>query len=243
MSPPASKPKASHPPQANTASARSALFSPAAHLRLWLTAVLALAADLITKEIAFGRLSYLEPYWVVRGLLYYQLSLNRGAVFGLLPGWGWLFVIASLLAGAFIFYLFTHTSARQWGLQMVLGLILAGTLGNLYDRLFCIVDVAAPGTPYELRGQVVAYDEQAELYTIAGYPHQREVLGQSPGPIVRQPVVRDFMKIDAHLGSRPLWKWIFNLADAVLVIGVILLLLLSWRQHRRQVAQAPRTTS
>ena len=222
--------------EANRPRLRSALRSAPAHARLWITAGVALAADLITKHLAFTHLSYNQPHWVIRDLLYYQLSLNRGAVFGLLPGYAIVFVIASVLAGAFVFYLFSHTASKQWAVQIILGLILGGTLGNLYDRLFCIADIAAPDTAYELRGKVVAHDEQADLYTIGGFPDGKELLGQAPGPIVRQPVVRDFIKIDAHFGSRPLWKWIFNLADAALMIGVVLLLLASLRQHRRQPA-------
>jgi lipoprotein signal peptidase len=218
-------------------SAPRAIFSPQAHLQLWLPAALVLAADLITKHVAFERLSYLHPYWVIRGVLYLQLSINRGAVFGLLPGWGIIFVLASLVAAAFVIYLFAFCHPRQWGVHLALGLILGGTFGNLYDRLFCIADIAGAGTPSELRGIAVENNDHPDQYTIVGYPHGREVLGQVLGPITRQPVVRDFIKIDVQIGSRPLWKWIFNIADAALVIGVILLLLLSLR-HRR-----PRTTS
>lgn len=237
--------RANHQPETadsvepNQASARGAIFSRRAHLQLWLPTILVLAADLITKHVAFEQLSYLHPQWVIRGVLYFQLSLNRGAVFGLLPGWGIVFVLASLVAAGFVIYLFACCHARQWGVHLALALILGGTFGNLYDRLFCIADIAGAGTSSELRGIAGEHDEQSDLYTIVGYPYGREVLGQARGPIARQPVVRDFIKIDVQIGKRPLWKWIFNIADAALVIGVILLLLLSLRHHRQRSASSP----
>jgi signal peptidase II len=66
--------------------------------------------------------------------------VNHGALFG----WdAWMgvsangvFAVISLLAAAAIIYWSTQDSlAREWSLCAALGLILAGTLGNLYDRI------------------------------------------------------------------------------------------------------------
>ncbi len=67
-------------------------------------------------------------------------QVNNGALFGLGGDHGELanalFAIISLLAAGAIFYWSTRRSARQdAALSSALGLILAGTLGNLYDRL------------------------------------------------------------------------------------------------------------
>jgi lipoprotein signal peptidase len=67
--------------------------------------------------------------------------VNHGALFGLGDGnqgdlANILFAVISLLAAAAICYWSTRRSARQDpGLSAALGLILAGTLGNLYDRI------------------------------------------------------------------------------------------------------------
>jgi signal peptidase II len=71
-----------------------------------------------------------------------QPSINRGALFG----WGddpktggtanMLFAVVSLLAAAGIIFWSTRKSAARDGMLCTsLGLILAGTLGNLYDRV------------------------------------------------------------------------------------------------------------
>jgi lipoprotein signal peptidase len=67
--------------------------------------------------------------------------VNHGALFGFLREHKSLanvgFAVISLLAAAAILYWSTQrTTARDFALCAALGLILAGTLGNLYDRLF-----------------------------------------------------------------------------------------------------------
>jgi lipoprotein signal peptidase len=66
--------------------------------------------------------------------------VNHGALFGFLRDYeSWAnvgFAVISLLAAAAILYWSTQqTTARDAALCAALGLILAGTLGNLYDRL------------------------------------------------------------------------------------------------------------
>jgi lipoprotein signal peptidase len=64
-----------------------------------------------------------------------QPYLNLGALFGMGHGHNALFSLVSVLAAAAIVYWTTRrATARDWILCASLGLILAGTLGNLYDR-------------------------------------------------------------------------------------------------------------
>jgi lipoprotein signal peptidase len=62
--------------------------------------------------------------------------VNEGALFGLGHGNNSLFTLVSLIAAAGIIYWSARSgAARDPFLTVALGLILAGTLGNLYDRV------------------------------------------------------------------------------------------------------------
>ena len=86
-----------------------------------------------------------------------------------------MFIPVSIAAVGFILFLFWRSSPRAWPLHVALALILAGALGNLYDR--------------------VLYSE-----------------------------VRDMLRL---FPTTNLYPWVFNLADAALVVGVGVMLLMS----------------
>ncbi len=69
-------------------------------------------------------------------LLDFQLVLNSGAVFGIGAHQRWFFIGFSVVAVAVAVWLFGwRTDARQRVLHIGIALILAGALGNLWDRL------------------------------------------------------------------------------------------------------------
>lgn len=72
---------------------------------------------------------------VVPGALHLKLTMNTGAVFGLGSGGRWLFIAVSVVAVGVIGYLFARSPAGAWGMHLSLVLILAGAMGNLYDRI------------------------------------------------------------------------------------------------------------
>jgi lipoprotein signal peptidase len=68
-----------------------------------------------------------------------QPLVNHGALFGLGSEYYWManfvFAVVSIIAAvAIMLWTLRRTTARDWALCAALGLILAGTLGNLYDR-------------------------------------------------------------------------------------------------------------
>lgn len=204
-------------------------------MRLWIVAAVGLTADLWTKDWAFRTLSSMDTRVLIKDLLSFQLSLNPGALFGL--GWGWapLFVGASVLALIFVLYLFANSSASRWSLHLALGMVLAGALGNLYDRTMHQAYVAYyPGQGRHI-GQLIRTSDT--MIWLGDYPTGKHVQAfQKPTnpKSGMQPVVRDFIKIEAKIGRLELWPWIFNIADALLVVGVSILLLNFWfdrRQH------------
>lgn len=109
---------------------------PAALARFLITALAGLALDQWTKILAFEKLSTSDRvgYQFIPGWLHFKVMTNRGAVFGMGEGYLILFVAVSVAAIVFLFYLFAN-SGRQRIYQLVLGMLMAGVLGNLYDRL------------------------------------------------------------------------------------------------------------
>lgn len=195
---------------------------------VWLVVVVlvGLGADLGTKSWAFARIAdqpvtltrsavlgadHLgdllpphQPVVVIPGVLELTLVLNPGAVFGLGAGARWFFIAFTAVAIAFLLWMFARlTRPRDWFAHAAIGLLIAGGLGNLYDRLVfaCVRDFLHP------------------------LPHT-----MIPGT------------------DRPLWPYVSNVADAYLIIGIIGLLVLSWRSpnaHRAdpEQAEAPAPTN
>jgi signal peptidase II len=125
---------------------------PAVIVFLAVTAVL-LAADLATKSMAFDRVAgspvSLErdaeghlppmpahaPIIVIPNILALHLTANEGAVFGLGRGARWLLVGFSVIAVGVVATVFARSGARAIVLHVTLAAVLAGALGNLYDRV------------------------------------------------------------------------------------------------------------
>ena len=103
----------------------------------------ALACDLYTKWWAFHALGYehRSSGWLMtwlwgEGVFEISTTFNHGALWGIGQGYSWLFAALSIAAAAGVLYwLFMRGEARSWWLTISLALIMAGTLGNLYDRL------------------------------------------------------------------------------------------------------------
>jgi signal peptidase II len=223
-----------------------------AHLRLWVTSIAVLAADLWSKDWAFKRLDPAEPYHAVPRILDFHQSLNDGAVFGSLTGMVGLFIVASLLALLFVFSLFMSSDVRQQSLHIGLGLILAGALGNLYDRAFMKADVIELASGERRIGirvdPPVGQADQTSWRWLGRWPDGEDQRAYPRSEIVEernQGVVRDFIKFVPRfpawvpkLAGRDIWPWVFNIADAALVCGVGLLLINFWTDRRRHAREA-----
>ncbi|MDX2146945.1 MAG: signal peptidase II [Planctomycetota bacterium] len=177
--------------------------------------VLGLVIDLATKYWAFGTLAgdpvqvsreavlaargrlgglipYHEPTVVVPYLLELKLVLNPGAVFGMGAGKRWFFVSFTIAAVGFVLWLFsTWTRARDAWLHAAMGLILAGGIGNLYDRLkfACVRDFLHP-----LPGVELPFGWRLPW------------------------------------GGTEIWPYVSNVADAFLLIGIGILIMVTWRR-------------
>lgn len=186
--------------------------TPVRSARAWATLlvsiVVALALDLVTKYLAFARITDQpirftraevielpttqinalipphEPVVVIPHLLELKLVLNPGAVFGLGAGGRWFFAAFTFGAIGFAMWMFARwTKATDRFAHLAIGLIIAGGLGNLYDRLVyaCVRDFLHP------------------LYSLR-FP-----------------------------GGRPVWPYVSNVADAFLLVGIGMLMVFLWR--------------
>ncbi len=109
--------------------------SPKAALVLAGTAVALYAADQVTKSLVVASLAPGESVEVIGDLVRLWYVKNTGAAFSLFPGALWLFLPVTVLALVMIGWFFRSYRARGPWIHVVLGTILAGTLGNLTDRL------------------------------------------------------------------------------------------------------------
>lgn len=218
---------------------RSAITHAPAHIIFWGLAAALLALDLWSKAKVFATLAPDEIKPVLGHLFEFRRSLNDGAVFGSFTGQTGLFVAASFLALGFVVYLFSQSGARHRVMHVALGLILSGAMGNLYDRAFMKADVirvpTSSGQIGSLIGTIVSEPGDTML-RIGDWPDggNVRVYRADEVDVRRQGVVRDFIKFVPKfpkgfpkLGGRDVWPWVFNVADAALVCGVILLLLIT----------------
>jgi signal peptidase II len=194
------------------------IYSVRAWMILLLTSVIGLIADLWSKAYAFAHvapnpvvitrqdvlnsndLGYLirphEPVGVIDRVLEFTLVLNPGAVFGIGAGQRWFFVVFTIIAVVIAVVLFIRwTHAKDWVAHGGFGLIIAGGIGNLYDRL--------------------------QFACVRDFIH--------PLPGVRLP-----FGLKWPGGSNELWPYVSNVADAFLIVGIVMLMFHAWRMPSEQ---------
>jgi signal peptidase II len=104
-------------------------------------------ADLVTKKIAFQTMGMpgmyraieepelLGVYWIWHNVFGVQTSLNQGALFGIGQGQiVWLTLLSFIFLTGILIWII-HSAWKRRLLVLTLGLIVAGIIGNLYDRL------------------------------------------------------------------------------------------------------------
>jgi signal peptidase II len=112
------------------------------HLLFWSIALGGAAFDLATKSAVFSKLGPPEVRHtrsIVPHILDLRTSHNTGALWGFgasIPYSSLIFAGLSVIAVvAILYYLFAAGAASHRVLTIALGLIMAGALGNCYDRL------------------------------------------------------------------------------------------------------------
>jgi signal peptidase II len=117
-----------------TSSTRTRSTSAKTLVLLAAVALLVFALDQGAKYLVLENFkeNYLVP--VLGEFLQFRLVKNPGAAFSLLSGSTWIFAITASIVVVLIVVFARRIHSRGWA--VVFGLLLGGTTGNLYDRLF-----------------------------------------------------------------------------------------------------------
>lgn len=99
------------------------------------TAALIYAADQVTKALVVANLAYGERVPVIGETVQLWHLRNTGAAFSILPGAVWLFIPITIIALGMVVYFHRQFRHRGAWIHVILGAILAGSLGNLTDRV------------------------------------------------------------------------------------------------------------
>ena len=132
-------------------------------------------------------------------LLDLTLVLNPGAVFGIAANQRKFFIaftLAALAAGVGVFA--WYTTRRAWSAHVGIALVMAGGIGNLYDRL--------------------AFGRVRDF--IQALPARRLPNGWTwPGT-----------------NNYEMFPWVFNVADVLLLVGMVMVMMYVRRRRRREQA-------
>lgn len=100
---------------------------------LYGAAALAYGVDRLTKALAERHLAGGPPVEIIPSVFQLRFTTNPGGAFGLFGGLTWLFVVVSVVVVIVVVVASRDLPGRLTA--VALGLLLAGALGNLTDRL------------------------------------------------------------------------------------------------------------
>lgn len=92
------------------------------------------AIDQVAKHLVSTRMSEGQTITLIDHVLYLTYVRNAGAAFSMASGATWVFSVLAAAVAVAIVVVARRISSARWAL--VFGLLLAGVLGNLTDRLF-----------------------------------------------------------------------------------------------------------
>ena len=96
-----------------------------------------LLLDFITKRWALTTLDGGNRLELLGGFVPLTLAFNRGAAFGISLGDDsrWFFIPITILALVLLLVLLTQADRRDWLRLVSISMVVAGAMGNLYDRV------------------------------------------------------------------------------------------------------------
>ncbi len=108
-----------------------------------------LILDFFTKRWALDALAGVNRPAILGGLVPLRLAYNKGAAFGISLGSDsrWFFIPITILALTLLLVLLKQAGQRDWLRMCSISMVVAGALGNLYDRVrwdLGVVDFIGP---------------------------------------------------------------------------------------------------
>jgi signal peptidase II len=114
---------------------------------LALVSAIVLALDIVSKVVVVATREGDPPLKLLGGAVYFYVVRNSGAAFSIGTGMTWVFSVVMIVVAVAVGVFATRVRSIGWAIG--LGMVLAGALGNLVDRIF-----RAPG-PFQ--GRVVDF--------------------------------------------------------------------------------------
>ena len=106
------------------------------HLIVFSVALLVAAIDQFTKFLIRKNFQLNESIPIIKNIFYFTYVTNTGSAFGLFKNLNWFFMLFSIVVIIAIFYyLRKKIYEKEKFLQLAVGLLLGGTIGNMIDRI------------------------------------------------------------------------------------------------------------
>jgi len=105
------------------------------YLLVLLTAFLIVFLDQLTKFFIKNNFQLNQSTPIIKNILHITYITNTGSAFGLFKGLNWFFIFFSIIVISAIFYFINQIGNNEKMMQLSVGLVLGGTIGNLIDRI------------------------------------------------------------------------------------------------------------
>jgi signal peptidase II len=118
----------------------------------YLAALIIFILDQTTKQIIAITMRPSQTIPLIKNILHLTYVQNRGAAFGLFYGKLWFLITTGIILTILMIYYYFRSQKSYW-MQIPLGFIVGGSLGNISDRIFRryvvdFIDFRIPYGPY-----------------------------------------------------------------------------------------------
>jgi len=96
---------------------------------------LSIAAAAIIFSDQLTKILFTNKQYSILGFEIIKYSENTGAAFSILGGYRWLFIAVAVAALVMLLFYATRIECKRKGIQITLGILIGGILGNLIDRI------------------------------------------------------------------------------------------------------------